>query len=257
MLNNITYLILLAYKKLLAFTKFVLVLSLFSMVSLAVLMVTPVFSNYLLFLLNNIPVSVSSTHVKQPASMILVLGGGLRKKSNQEIVLNKYTKQRLQTVVKLHREKQLPIFFSGVEAKWAKNWLLENKISTKKLILEGKSLNTCENANFSAIKLKQLGINHVFLVTDAYHQQRAKLNFANNGIYTTAISASLSKHQKGWDTPKLNFDNNRRAIYEILAVLRDKYRPQTGKDCLKVPRKNAKPNFDEFNLKRLLGYTTE
>lgn len=232
--------------------KKLILLGILSVIIISLLMITPFFSDVMLFVMGKIPVVVNTTAQKQTKQMIVVLGGGLRKKKNQEIVLNSYTKSRLKTATKLHHQNKLPILFSGVEGRWAKQWFVTSKVPADKLILENKSMNTCENANFTTIKLKELGINHIYLVTDAYHQQRASMNFARNGIYTTPISSSLGQTVKSWETPQLNFDNNRRAVYELLAILRDKYRPQSIKDCQVLPRKNAKPNFDEFNLKSLI-----
>ncbi|MDB5976031.1 MAG: hypothetical protein JWR07_2791 [Nevskia sp.] len=51
--------------------------------------------------------------------------------------------------------------------------------------LEPASRNTAQNARFSAAMLKQAGIGHIILVTDAVHMRRARLAFERQGIAVT------------------------------------------------------------------------
>jgi uncharacterized SAM-binding protein YcdF (DUF218 family) len=51
--------------------------------------------------------------------------------------------------------------------------------------VEPASRTTAENARFSAAMLKQAGIGHIILVTDAVHMRRARLAFERQGIAVT------------------------------------------------------------------------
>jgi uncharacterized SAM-binding protein YcdF (DUF218 family) len=57
----------------------------------------------------------------------------------------------------------------GVEAQW----------------LETRSTNTAENAIFSAPILKRAGVDHILLVTHAWHMKRAHAAFTANGVTAT------------------------------------------------------------------------
>lgn len=233
-----------------------LLVGLFSLIFFTVLIVTPAFSKMALFVLNQFPIKIipntPSPH-KQTTNqqktetlptMIVVLGAGLKKNHDSSIELNSYSKQRLKTALRLHGKTHLPILFSGVEAKWAKKWLQQQNQTQTQTVFEQKSLNTCENVRFTNKYLKNNNVSHVYLVTDAYHQRRARMLFGQYGIQTTPISASLSQNAKTLETSNLNFHNSRRALYEIVAILRDKYFPQDLKECRESPKKNKKPNYD-------------
>ena len=51
---------------------------------------------------------------------------------------------------------------------------------------EEQSLNTAENAYYSAKLLKQNDINSIFLVTHAWHMRRSVMVFENQGLNVTA-----------------------------------------------------------------------
>lgn len=139
------------------------------------------------------------------------------------IVLNKYSLIRMQTVMWHQKHKPLPIVLTGVEAPWMHDWLINYGIDN--VITENASMNTCENARFTA---KRLQLSNVYLVTDAYHMTRARRQFALNGIHTSPIPADLPT-QKGWLSPKNNAQHSRRTIYELAAYARDIFIPQ--KNC--------------------------
>ena len=229
---------------------------------MAVSMLTPIFSSVGLMVLQHLPIPPANTHTNahnnnnastastpdQHASMLqptayIVLGGGLTRQNAQistakeaqldntadanaersPIVINQYTRSRLQTVWHRYQQHPLPIILSGVESPWMQEWLAAKGIND--VVSENASMNTCENARFTA---KRLAIQYAFLVTDAYHMRRAQRQFALNGITTTPIIATLpySKHWWNW---RENSRHSRRTIYELAAYLRDVIRPQS--DC--------------------------
>ena len=100
---------------------------------------------------NQSDLRASSYHAKPYA--IVVLGGGLTLADNRkDIVVNAYTKLRLEKLWKLKKYK-LPIVLSGVEAPYMQAWLKERGVEAK--LLENRSMNTCENSRFSSLLLQK------------------------------------------------------------------------------------------------------
>jgi uncharacterized SAM-binding protein YcdF (DUF218 family) len=97
---------------------------------------------------------------------------------------------RLLTAVRLQRRLDVPILLSGgqvyedtgAEAKIAKRVLMSLGVPEDKILTETKSINTSQNAKFSAEILRENGLSHPILVTSAFHMNRSVLNFAKQGI---------------------------------------------------------------------------
>ncbi len=164
---------------------------------------------------------------------IVILGGGLTSGEKKgEIVVNAYTKKRLEQAVEVYQSHNLPIVLSGVEAPYMQKWLEQHQIHAQ--FLENRSMNTCENTRFSSLLLqKQGGAPTVFLVTDAYHMARAKRLFAINGIATIPVIAPLPNTLTEWQPSKQNLMHSRRATYEILATMRDVWFGESN--CREIP----------------------
>ncbi|WP_227430648.1 YdcF family protein [Psychrobacter sp. I-STPA6b] len=215
----------------------------------AVSFITPLFSKVGLFVLKNLPVPQAHSQNNKkdtdtaPTAYVL-LGGGLTKgegssnnyspnnsskadiqQDKHNIVINDFTRQRLKTLLTYYHNKSLPIILSGVESPWMQDWLIEQGVSTDNIITENASMNTCENARFTA---KRVAVQNVYLITDAYHMSRARRQFALNGVTTTPISAPLPSPAKWWQI-QANMRHSRRTLYEIGAYLRDIIKPQD--DC--------------------------
>jgi|GEM_PF-280898 len=152
--------------------------------------------------------------------------------SPNSIVLNQYSLNRMQTVIWHYKKNPLPIILTGVEAPWMRDWLLNYGIDN--IITENASMNTCENARFTA---KRLNLSDVYLITDAYHMTRTRRQFALNNIHTSPIVATLPM-QKSWLHPKDNAQHSRRTLYELAAYARDVFAPQ--QNC----RRASEVSFD-------------
>lgn len=184
----------------------------------------------------------------------LVLGGGLTDRQG-EISLNIYSKARTNTALINHTKHPLPIIVSGVEAPWISSYLKHHSNNTTlHIITENASMNTCENARFSAKLIGhevQAGnlpaIRHVFLISDWYHMARARRHLAQLGIYSTPIDAPMPSDIR-WNNPKGNLNHSRRAFYEWVALIRDITYPQpncrqadeVSIETLKTPRGEVK-----------------
>lgn len=174
----------------------------------------------------------AADHQGQPYA-IVVLGGGLTlDKNRKDIIINEYTKLRLEKTLEVEKTTHLPIVLSGVEAPYMQAWLAERGIDAK--LLENKSMNTCENTRFSSLLLqKQGGAPKVLLVTDRYHMPRTRRLFALNGIETIAVEAPMPTPLTAWQPSQQNYDHSRRANYELLASIRDMLFGSSG--CREVP----------------------
>lgn len=164
---------------------------------------------------------------------IVVLGGGLTLADNKkDIVVNNYTRLRLEKTLELEKKYNLPIVLSGVEAPYMQTWLKERGVEAK--LLENRSMNTCENSRFSSLLLqKKGGAPTVMLITDVYHMPRTRRLFALNGIETIPVEAPMPTQLTTWQPSQQNYDHSRRANYELLATIRDMLFGSSG--CREVP----------------------
>ncbi len=164
---------------------------------------------------------------------IVVLGGGLTLGANgKDIVVNNYTRLRLEKTLEVEEKYDLPIVLSGVEAPYMQAWLKERGIEAK--LLENRSMNTCENSRFSSLLLqKKGGAPTVILITDEYHMPRTRRVFALYGIETVPVIAPMPTTLTQWRPSEQNYDHSRRANYEMLATIRDMLFGSS--DCREVP----------------------
>lgn len=175
---------------------------------------------------------VSESEISKPYA-IVVLGGGLTlDKNGKDIVVNDYTRLRLEKTLEVEKEYDLPIVLSGVEAPYMQRWLQNYAVDAK--LLEDRSMNTCENSRFSSLLLqKKGGAPTVILITDRYHMPRTRRLFALNGIQTIPVEAPMPQLLTRWRPSVQNYDHSRRANYELLATLRDVWFGSS--DCREVP----------------------
>lgn len=164
---------------------------------------------------------------------IVVLGGGLTLAENHtDIVVNDYTRLRLEKTLEVEKDSKLPIVLSGVEAPYMQAWLKNKGVEAN--LLENRSMNTCENTRFSSLLLqKKGGAPTVILITDRYHMPRTRRLFAINGIQTIPVEAPMPTVLTAWRPSRQNYDHSRRANYEMLATIRDVLFGSSG--CREVP----------------------
>ena len=126
---------------------------------------------------------------RAPATAIVVLGGGMKRLAPEYGVsdLNSLGLDRLRYGLSLARETGLPVLFSGgrghgaeptdaSEAEIAAR-VAERDFRSSLRWQESESRDTRENAIKSVALLKTQGIEHIVLVTHAYHMPRSLANF--------------------------------------------------------------------------------
>lgn len=192
------------------------------MITVPILLVTPLFAYLGAAILTTI--SYASLTTPQTVSAVVVLGGGLRKHKGQ-IMLNHYSQSRADALIDANLP--LPIITSGAESPWLHTHI-KSILPNAVIMSDNASMNTCENAIFSA---KLIAHHHlspsVYLVTDRYHMARARRQFAKAGIQTIPYPAPLA-YPLAWSKPQNNWMHSRRVIYEMAALTRDIIRPQNN-----------------------------
>ena len=125
--------------------------------------------------------------------VIIMLGGGAMPDSPDVDgvgALCSSPANRLLTAVRLQRKLGVPILLSGgqvyedtgAEAKIARRMLIDLGVPEEQILVETRSINTTQNARYSAEILRAHGLTHPILVTSAFHMKRAVLNFEKQGI---------------------------------------------------------------------------
>lgn len=125
--------------------------------------------------------------------VIVVLGGGATRGTPDlggEGNLSGGAANRLMTAVRLHRTTGLPILFSGGqvfsdsgnEADIARRQLIGLGVPESDILVENRSLNTEQNAVYTAELLKSSGLSRPVLVTSAFHLPRAMREFRLAGV---------------------------------------------------------------------------
>ncbi len=125
--------------------------------------------------------------------VIVVLGGGATSGTpdiDGEGNLSGAAGNRLITAVRLYRQTELPIIFSGGqvfadsgnEANIAKRELIGMGVPAQDVYAENQSLNTAQNADNTSVLMKQHGWNKPILITSAFHMPRSVMEFHRAGL---------------------------------------------------------------------------
>lgn len=130
---------------------------------------------------------------KPEGDVVIMLGGGAFSDApdvDGEGALTASPSARLLTAVRLAQKLDLPILVSGgqvfqesgKEAMIAKRTLVSLGVSEDRILVEGESQNTVQNAAYSAKILKEHDLKRPILVTSAFHMKRSVLNYEKLGI---------------------------------------------------------------------------
>lgn len=151
------------------------------------LLSTPILSDALLDSLKPAPVALTG----KEADAIVILAGG-RNKSSLEYggdTLNRFSLERLRYGAKLARALHKPVLVTGgapdggaLSEGEILRAALQDEFGVHAKWVETHSLNTRENARFSAALLARDGIRRIYLVTHAWHLKRAVPEFQAAGL---------------------------------------------------------------------------
>lgn len=162
-------------------------------------------------LLQTYPALAPADLARGEAQAILVLGGGryIDAPEYGGDTLSPLALERLRYGVHLHRQTALPLIMTGgspdrripAEAVLLKEAAV-NDFQTPVLLTEEHSDTTWENAANSAALLRERGIQHIYLVTHAWHMPRAMRSFAGSGLIVTPAPTGFAtidlKRPQAW-----------------------------------------------------------
>ena len=114
-------------------------------------------------------------------------------KTAQAIVVLTGARASMLEAARLHRHTGLPVLASGGDGEAAaiKNHL-EKSLRTPVKWTEGNSLNTEQNARFSADILARAQVRKIILVTHAMHMRRAQAMFVDQGFEVVPAPTDFS-----------------------------------------------------------------
>ena len=169
----------------------------------------------------------------QKQNVLVLLGGGTVKLPGlTTLEPTTLSYPRIVKTVQLYRECQVAqqvcrVIISGgdvhnegaSEAQVYANTLIQLGVTPQAIILEDKSLNTKQNAQFTAAILQQHDFGRVILVTSGAHLKRAMKDFASQGIHTVPVAADAIVPRLTWFPNSYNFLFTDWAIHEYFGIL--------------------------------------
>lgn len=161
------------------------------------------------------------------AQVIVILGGGKNEHApefNDQDTVSRWTLERLRYGAYLQRQTGKPILVSGgapfggrPEAE-AMAESLQRDFYTQDIVIEDRSRDTAENAEFSAQMLQQRGITRIALVSQAWHLPRAAQLFEQQGLTVTPAPTGYTGED---DEPILRWLPTARALEKSAIALKE------------------------------------
>ena len=158
---------------------------------------TAVFYLFSTSLISGLLIGSLENEYPQPADpegdIIIMLGGGATADTpslGEKGDLTSAAGNRLLMTAQLYNLLKLPVLVSGsavfpgsgCEAELAKRDLIRLGVPEEKIYTDTESLNTRQNAVYSAELMREHGFNRPILVTSAFHMPRSVLNFEKEGV---------------------------------------------------------------------------
>ncbi len=130
-----------------------------------------------------------------PQAIVILSADGIRMEGVQDLEPGPLTLDRLRAGAALERRTGLPVLVSGGEMNGAHTTLAEMMAATLRDDFraparweEGKSVDTWQNASFSADILGRDGVSRVYLVTHFWHMRRSLIAFRRAGLEAVPVS---------------------------------------------------------------------
>jgi uncharacterized SAM-binding protein YcdF (DUF218 family) len=146
--------------------------------------------------------------------VIILLGGGTNDKVpdlSGRGTPSENSLPRVVTAARLQKRLGLPVIISGggvfegrtAEAVISRRFLIDLGVPPDKILIEGQSSDTVENARLTCRIMEKQGFRKPLLVTSAYHMRRSIEAFRRFGIEVTPVPAHF---MSSGDTPLVWFD---------------------------------------------------
>jgi uncharacterized SAM-binding protein YcdF (DUF218 family) len=168
-----------------------------------------------------------TTTKDEPYDAIVLLGGMIEDASSGGVEYNERIERLLVTYDWLREDRAKVAILSGgpvregglVEAEQLRDQLVKWGIDPARLIVEGRSLNTRENALYSAEIVKERGLSRLVIVTSAFHMKRSLGCFRAVGLEPDTLPVDYGTARWGsvfLSLPRSqHFDASTRAIREL------------------------------------------
>ncbi len=189
----------------------------------------PVFTGYFIEKLEH---KYKIYHFHNAPQAIVVLGGGLNYNAWEygNVSVSTSELERLRHAAKLHRDTNLPILVTGgdplqtgyKEAYFMKK-TLEEEFNVPVKWIEDESKTTKENLALSNIILKRNNINSVYIVTHAWHMERA-LSFSqltNEILYIPSACSSDISQNRSKNIKLTDFIPSFTSFYELKIIIHE------------------------------------
>lgn len=157
------------------------------------------------------PYAYISPSKARTADAIVLLGGGVQPSSiDYPRPTPRSANDRVRHAARLFKAGRAPVLvlsggssrqlFTSTEAEAMRELLLELGVPASAMLLEDRSMNTRENAAYTAELLRTRGIHRILLVTSAWHMARAEALFRAQGLEVIPAPADhlardLSRHE--------------------------------------------------------------
>lgn len=177
---------------------------------------------------------------------VIILGGGIVAGSANLPLTNDAYKRAIYGIM-IGKSQNLPVLFSGgglskkyresdaflrcakeLEKPFGINIIISKNLAIKKfsVLVEGKSLDTFQNAKFTKEKFRKAGIDKpiIYLVTSAYHMKRAVMLYRHFGFKVIPCATDFKVSHRNsniWDFfPKMSaFKDSYVALHEYFGIL--------------------------------------
>lgn len=170
-----------------------------------------------------------TTTKDEPYDAVVLLGGMIEDAADRAggVEYNERIERLLVTFEWLREDRAKVAILSGgpissggiVEAERLRDQLIAWGIDPARLIVEGRSLNTRENATYTAEIVKERGFTRLAVVTSAFHMKRAEGCFRAVGLQPDTLPVDHGVARWGkvfWSLPRAqHFDASTRAIREL------------------------------------------
>lgn len=182
---------------------------------------TPTGAGYLIASLEHQSAAIAPDAPKPEADAIVILGSGLISDTPEYggDTVNDRTLMRTRYGATLARRLALPVLVAGGRAPGTERAeaevmadVLSQEFGVEARWQEAASMDTAENAAFSARILKDAGIHRVVLVTQAFHMPRARRLFELAGLEVVPAPTAFYSHQ-GFDWLASDFLPQAKALH--------------------------------------------
>lgn len=186
---------------------------------------------------NELEASLEVYPVIQPAQLaeaeaIVVLGGGAYRNMPEYggDVVSSYSLERVHYAAHLYQQRPLPVLVTGgAPASWVSEGalmksVLQDEFGIPVRWVEDRSLDTTDNAEFSAAILKSAGVQKIALISHSFHLRRAVPLFEAQGLTVIPAPTLLTGDADHWLAfiPGGGLKTSQLALHEWLGILANK-----------------------------------